>query len=184
MTVDKFAEALKMVGFTDGNLSAIDSIFNQMSVAEEEIQKGQWRWPKNRDMVWGVFSALMTTDPIREFPERLYRAHCAELIDRVGALGPVAKNKRIDLSLATDAELCGACSTASMKGSLSQEAQLTYVNAFERIFGEETLDMWAPQETWPGQAEEVEHKFKKKLAQEWRVLYWNEDMERWKCDLP
>ena len=56
--------------------------------------------------------------------------------------------------------------------------------AEDRKQGEEILDMWPPQETWSGQAEEVEHKFKKKLAQDWRILYWNEDAERWKCDLP
>ena len=164
----------------------ISSIFKRMDIAEDEIAKGQKRWPKSKDVIWGAFGALVATDPIREFPDKLYRAHCAELIDRVGDWWLVDdKDAKIDLSLATDAELCGACSTASLGVPLSQDAQLAYINAFERIFGEDILDHeWASREQWPGHAEEAERKLKSKLVQEWRILYWNKDMRGWHCTSP
>jgi len=64
---------------------ALDRLFRAMEIAEEEIARAQERWPEKRKEIWDTFKYLgLGTCTIPEgYADRLYRAHCQEILERV-----------------------------------------------------------------------------------------------------
>lgn len=60
----------------------LDPEFDAMVVAEEQIDAAKLRHPAAPDRIHRSFVLLRPTDALMGYP-RLYRAHCAELLDRV-----------------------------------------------------------------------------------------------------
>ena len=190
---DKAAEIIresKLVGFTAGDLGAISRIFERMRLAEEEINKGKERWPKNEIVIDGLFLLCRPTPLLQELADVMYRGHCRELVKRVGEMTITGKVKKIDLSLGTDAELCGIFSDASFRNPLGQLHTRIYVDAFTRITGHDIYKgtgIEVPDvrqyEEWPDQARDEEMLIRARIAQDWRVLHRVEatllEPERW-----
>ena len=120
---------------TMGNLGidigAINSIFRAMEIAEEEIDKAQERHPEAAEAIDDAFKMLTISRVFRGRPYELYRAHCAELLDRV-ATGE-------DLELATRAEVLVSLADASLEVPLSHTAGALYLDLFTEVFGEEKV---------------------------------------------
>ncbi|ALG06330.1 hypothetical protein [Kibdelosporangium phytohabitans] len=60
-----------------------DSATGGRKVAEEEIAKAMARHPASKDRIWHSFGLLTDSPHVTVRPERLFRAHCREILDRV-----------------------------------------------------------------------------------------------------
>ncbi|MGP4112952.1 hypothetical protein ACTWP5_18830 [Streptomyces sp. 4N509B] len=97
-----------------------------MEWAEQEIQSAQERHgERGRGPIWNSWRLLRPNRPLVT-PERLYRAHCREILQRV-ALGE-------DTRVATDAEKLATLSAASTASPLPEGAVCLYFRIYKRLF--------------------------------------------------
>lgn len=108
-------------------MGMLGTAFQQMEWAEDEITKAQQRHPAATDQLFHAFSLLRPTHERMEF-ELVYRAHCRELLDRA-ATGT-------DTRPGTAAEICCACSQASLIAPLTGTAVGLYGRAWAEAFPE------------------------------------------------
>ncbi|WP_436501698.1 hypothetical protein [Actinokineospora sp. HUAS TT18] len=107
------------------NGTGLDGLFQQMTWAEDEIQKAAGRHPSAADRLFHSFTLLRPTHD-RMTTEFVYRSHCAEILQRVisGA----------DTTPATAAELCCVCGEASCLAPLNRAAVGLYMRMWSIAF--------------------------------------------------
>lgn len=115
--------------------SSLSGIFERMEQAEEEIDRAMRRHPKFADRIYHSFS-LLTPQHDRMATEFVYRSHCRELLDRVAA--------GQDTRPGTAAEVCCACSEASMLAPLTTTAAGLYARMWTVAFPEQR-NVWSDQ---------------------------------------
>lgn len=108
-----------------GPWSQVGGIFNRMETAEDEITEAQSRHPEHSDRIWGAFK-LLCAPQLSGYPDVIYRAHCAEILDRV--VGGV------DTRLGTKAEVMISCSQASLESPLARAIMSLYARLFSEIY--------------------------------------------------
>ena len=113
------------------NESLVCSILEQAQIAGDEIEAAMERHPDERDRVWSTFHLLTPTGVLGDMPHNVYRAYCAEMLDRV-ANGE-------DTRLATRAEMMMMLSATSLKTPLTHTAISVYCDLFIACFGKDTL---------------------------------------------
>jgi len=137
---------------------ALDRLFRAMEIAEEEITRAQERWPGKREEIWDTFKYLsLGTCSIPEgYSDRVYRAHCREILERVAG--------GEDLRPGTDAECMVALCEMSQMTPLEWDAAALYQRLFERRF--EGTRGFEIREEYPGSSHGLENKLRKRLARE------------------
>lgn len=150
-----------MSRFEEG--SEIHRAFHFMSIAEDAITAGKRRHPTKAAEIHK--QAFMAVQPYHsEFwkaPDEVFRAHCAEIVDRIaaGANG-------IKLDVATDAEILFGLYSASQKAPPGDHFSLLYQRLFVKIFPKQTIvkkDDAMFRESWPQAVEEMYYQFRVKL---------------------
>ncbi len=101
-------------------------IFHRMQLAEEVIEEMKRLNPAHRDLIHNTFGLLYGTPVLEEAPERLYIAHCQELIHRAIAQG--------DTRVATISELITAIRGISLITPLKRYAVYLYWELFQVVF--------------------------------------------------
>jgi len=116
--------------YPQGAWSGIGNIFfGVMELCEDEITKAQARHPEHKDIVWrDGFKLLCPNVYVRDASEPVYRAHCAELLDRVA--------QGLDTTLGTRAEVMMGLSATSLKAPLTHTAAVLYAQLFREIFAD------------------------------------------------
>ncbi|HRK34499.1 MAG TPA: hypothetical protein PLJ47_07870 [Candidatus Hydrogenedentes bacterium] len=104
---------------------AINQTFRRMEIAEKEIARAQRKHPKHKDRVFQVFRQLCPTPPLARVLDDVYRMHCRELIDR--------SIQCEDTKPATEAEVLGFLSQASLEAPLDRIPSLLYQQLFADI---------------------------------------------------
>lgn len=99
----------------------IGQTFRCMSIAEEEIKDAKRRWPRRARRLNAAFGILMPGDLVTA-GDRLYRAHCQELLGRV--------MRGEDIVPGTDAE----CMFVLMRASLAAPPDGDHARAYGRLF--------------------------------------------------
>lgn len=105
-----------------------------------------------------IFMHLCIPEVLSGKHERLYAAHAAEIIARVGT-GVLA-------SEATDAELLAAMVQTSLAAPLNRDGELLYHALFRRVMGDEQADalgLQRPRERWAGQLDELLREARRKV---------------------
>ena len=108
-----------------GPWGQISGILNRMEIAEDEIAEAQARHPERSERIWGAFK-LLCAPQLSGYPDVIYRAHCAEILDRVVNNG--------DTSLGTRAEVMISCSQASLESPLARAIMSLYARLFSEIY--------------------------------------------------
>lgn len=162
--------AASLAGLNDvlqGVSDLLDSLDDQFTWAEEEIEAAQRRHGEHdRGPLWKSFGLLRPTQD-RSWPERVYRTHCRELLDRIAA--------GADTRPATDAEKLAVLSAASQTAPLNGGAETLYLRIGARRFPEvfegtgEVLDIPAYETVHGSRADEYEALLMRKLVQPWRT---------------
>lgn len=125
--IDTIFDAISMVGGPGGKLA---DLLGMCFPLEDEIEKAQARHPDKAEELWDTFKMLYAGLFV-EHDEKIYRAHCAELLDRVA--------NREDLEVPTQAELLIMLHESSMEAPLTRTAGAVYIDLFEEIYGHDRL---------------------------------------------
>lgn len=141
----------------------LDSLFRCMELAEEAITAAKARTPEHATQLHAAFRALQPSEPIlASGAEKLYPAHCHELLDRVAA--------GEDLRAATTAEVLGALSVASLEFPLDRPMTYLYWQLFSQLFPADAvavgsgLEPIAADSTDRERARSFEARLRRKLA--------------------
>ena len=108
-----------------GPWGTVGGIFDQIEICESVITKARAKYPNHDEAIWNSFSLLRPSKLLHEAPEAVYRAHCAELLERV--------IKSLDITLGTKAEIMMALSKASLRSPLTHTASVLYARLFREI---------------------------------------------------
>jgi len=108
-----------------GPWGTISGVFDRMEICEGMITETRNRHPEHEKAIWNSFSLLMPSKLLQEAPEPVYRAHCAELLERVIA--------GQDTTLGTKAEIMMALSETSLRSPLTHTASVLYAKLFREI---------------------------------------------------
>jgi len=170
-------------------LAVAETTFSMMEIAESEIELAQYRHgekpvvrdetgkvisPKGR--LWRSFRLLVPTGEMSDRAEFVYRAHCAQILDRVAA--------REDTREATDAEMMLALGQASLAAPLKASAAGLYLRLFTRAFPHQAADIWGELDRsaedydrlYNSQIDQDEAFLRRKARQDWRdSRYLDED---------
>lgn len=142
----------------------LDSLVGLMTWAEAEIDAAQRRHSAVADQIWRSFRLLQPTHALMR-NEMVYRAHCAELLDRVA--------HGADTRPGTAAECCIALCEVSLQVPLSTSAAGLYARMW-RLAGlppVELADASDHYEALEGSAiDDHEAWLRCKLRQHWPVL--------------
>lgn len=143
------------------------SVFDSMEIAEDEINKAKVRHPDRADAVHRAFRYLVPSDQRLMRSEILYRAHCAELLDRVAA--------DEDLKAGTDAECILGLSLASLNAPIGQDATALYMRLLAKLdpaFVEGIVSDvgYEFRGRYPGSVEELEREIRGKLTHDRDVM--------------
>ncbi len=142
----------------------VRAIFERMEIAEEEIQRAQEIYPHKADRIWDSFTYLRPSPILVPHTSHLYRAHVKELITRVVLADGDLRKK--DLEAATDAELCCVFCAVSQALPLQSDSVAAYQRVFKKVFPEASfLDEFANSESYPGRADEIVTKLRRKYRQ-------------------
>ncbi len=142
----------------------VRTIFERMEIAEEEIQRAQVIYPHKADRIWDSFTYLRPSPILIPHTSHLYRAHVRELITRVALADGDLRKK--ELEAATDAELCCVFCAVSQALPLQSDAVAAYQRVFKKVFPEVSfLDEFANSESYPGRADEIVTKLRRKHRQ-------------------
>jgi hypothetical protein len=101
----------------------LDDLFECMEIAEDEISKAMNRHPQKRYLIYGSF---LTLKPVAPMPMKLYRAHCRELLDRIGT--------GEDYQPVTRAEVLSVLNRAAWAIPLHNEPSALYYKLFASLF--------------------------------------------------
>lgn len=120
-------ELLSQLQSLDPGISwgAIGAVFGRMEVSEDEITKARARHPGYDEVLWRGFKLLCPSKYVHGVPAPIYRAHCAELLDRVA--------QGLDTTLGTKAEIMMGLSSTSLKVPLTHTAAVLYTQLFRAI---------------------------------------------------
>jgi hypothetical protein len=114
------------------DINALDTVFNAMEIAEDEIDRAMRLYPESKNAIWNAFKMLQMPAIFRGKSDKLYRAYCRELLARVA--------KGEDVRPATDAELIVNIAEASLAAPPTRTAGYLYMTLFHKIFGSEAYD--------------------------------------------
>ena len=136
--------------------------------AEGEIQAAQQRHQESgQGPIWRAFPLVRPTLGRLNTSERLYRAHAAELLDRV------AEGK--DTQPATAAEMICVLMESSLPAPLNSAAAYLYMRLFAQVFPEDfrrlvasPTELDAYERVHGSEADEYESDLQRKLTQAWR----------------
>ncbi|GAB3162058.1 hypothetical protein GCM10027258_80310 [Amycolatopsis stemonae] len=107
-----------------GIFAVMASAFERMEWAEEEIAAAQARHPQQASRIWHSFSLLVPNSGLERMSyERVYRAHCREILDRVAA--------DEDTRPGTAAEICCAMLNTSLLAPLTSAATGLYMRMYQ-----------------------------------------------------
>ncbi|MFI5986815.1 hypothetical protein ACIBEA_38885 [Streptomyces sp. NPDC051555] len=140
-----------------------------MGWAEQEIEAAQHRHQESgQGAIWRAFPLLRPTHNRFHTSERLYRAHAAELLDRLAE----GKNPRS----ATAAEMMAVLMESSLPAPLNSGAAHLYMRLFSQAFPEyfgqhiaSPTDLAAYERVHGVEADEYESDLRRKLTQAWRT---------------
>ncbi|MFE5853172.1 hypothetical protein ACFQ61_08120 [Streptomyces sp. NPDC056500] len=149
------------------------SIFSEIALAEEEIEKAQARHeePKpplgerGQGPIWNSFGLLRWPHD-EPAAEELYRAHCREILDRV------ASNR--DTRPGTDAELIVVIRKATLAAPVKSGAACLYFRLFNRALPKfassiaDEIDVAAYEKVHGRIADDYEAELRVRLRQGWR----------------
>jgi hypothetical protein len=142
----------------------MESLFDAMAWADEEIEAALHRHPAATDRIWGSFLLLQPTQPLMR-TEAVYRAHSRELLDRVA--------RGDDTRPGTAAECCAALSEVSLRAPLRSSAVGLYARMW-RLAGlppTALTDVSEHYEALDGALiDDHEAWLRRRLRQDWRVL--------------
>lgn len=118
---------LSAIGGLDPNnpWSIIGSTFDKIEIAESVIAQARRDHPEHEAAIWNSFSLLLPSKLLHEAPEPLYRAHCAELLERVC--------EGLDTTLGTKAEITMALAETSLRSPLTHTAAVLYAQLFREL---------------------------------------------------
>lgn len=145
----------KLLGHT-----GISRIFDQMDWAEDEIKEAMKRHPDSADVLYHSFTIMTATTDF--FGEKLYRAHCGQLLDRLAAGG--------DVKAGTDAEMIAACSATSQITPLTTAATALYLRVWNRTFLDEPQDDEHIKHVNVDETNMLERELRRKLRKRDRVI--------------
>lgn len=137
---------------------AIADAFRRMSIAEEEICAAKARHRRSASRLHTAFRYLCPPAALMGLDDRIYRAHCREILDRVAA--------RADLKLGTAAEVIAALSQASLTAPPSRVELLLYSELFDRLFPAESTALLT--DRWPSEPDAYEREEMRRLEQRLR----------------
>lgn len=107
----------------------LQGIFRRMELAEGVIERMKRLNPTQCDLIHNAFGLLHGTPVLEEAPERLYVAHCQEIVHRL--------TEKVDTRLATMSELIAAISGVSLITPLKRHAIYLYWDLFQLVFPDE-----------------------------------------------
>ncbi|WP_367135827.1 hypothetical protein [Saccharothrix sp. HUAS TT1] len=144
---------------------AMGTAFDRIEWAEDEIQRAMRRNPAEADLLYHSFELLKATHD-RMDSERVFRAHCRELLQRVV--------NREDTRPGTAAEVCCIASDASKVTPLNTSAAGLYFRMWQKAFPDlvPAIESDLPHyEALKGsQIDDLEAESRRKLAVAERVL--------------
>ena len=112
----------------------LQGIFHRMQLAEGVIEDMKRLNPRHADRIHNAFSILYGTPVLEEAPERLYIAHCQELIHRIV--------EEEDTRTATMAELIAAIRGVSLITPLKRHVIYLYWELFQLLFPGEASSLF------------------------------------------
>ena len=134
--------------------SSIASVFGDMAISEDEIAKAQKRHPEHAEVIWNQFKYLYRPAPLRNKAEELYRAHCREILERLGE----------NQTAPTKAQVIGVLADISLTAPLQHDAAVLYYRLFVEVFGDEQVGEQSLRETYDGAADDVFDEIVRKLS--------------------
>ncbi|WP_394615900.1 hypothetical protein JNUCC0626_40235 [Lentzea sp. JNUCC 0626] len=140
--------------------------FDQMTWAEDEIKRAMARHPAEADTLYHAFHLLKPISHRRMDLERVYRAHCREMLDRVAS--------GVDTRIGTSAEVLCLVSQASTASPLTTAAAGLYFRMFAaalpdlQVVEQEHLDHYEALKA--AEIDDLESSSRKKLTDPDRVL--------------
>lgn len=147
---------------------AIESVLQCMELAEEEIAAAKGAHPLAADLTHRAFAIMCPSAVLRDGGEKLYRAHCRELLERV--------HLEKDTRPGTTAEVVAVLSTISFRAPLDRHATVLYWQLFEELFPGEAERIRGEAGAYSAdafdreQARVLEEKLRRKLRVASRVL--------------
>ena len=148
------------------NLKKIIGLFDQMVIADEEIEFAKMQHPNQRALLHQCFLLLQPSGILNSvvgLAERIYRAHCRQLLERV-----VTGEK---LEQPTDAEIMIIVMQGSLVGPLRNDYAYAYFKLFRQHFPDALpeIDEYKPQESWQGAGDEIIERMRKKSVERNKV---------------
>lgn len=140
----------------------VSALFDKMEIAENEIAKAKERYPEDAERLHDCFKLMCPSAPLSDRPDKLYRAHCRELLERV--------HNNIDARPGTAAEVLAIMSTWSLEHMPDHNAVALMGRLFAQVFPEQDAYNDAPLEMWKGAADELYSKLQKKAAVDTRMF--------------
>jgi len=110
---------------------ALDSVFEQMKIAEKRIEEFKTKRPDLQEEIHDAFSVLRPSELVQQTPAPVYRTHADELLHRIVEAGSV---EDAGTEVATDAECLIAISEASLRSPLPREVTWAFVHLMESVF--------------------------------------------------
>lgn len=110
---------------------SLDSVFEQMVIAENRIEEFEAQCPDVEEEIHEAFSVLCPSGLVQQVPAPVYRAHADELLGRIVEAGSL---EDAGTKVATDAECLMAISEASLRSPLPREATWAFVYLMESVF--------------------------------------------------
>ena len=145
-------------------VSTIARTFELMEIAEEEIARARSTLkPKvlgsreRSERINQAFKALMP-GALLNLTDAVYRHHCREIIDRA--------DQGEDLRPGTESEVLHMLMQTSLRSPLNSSGQALYERLFKNIVGKLPEDWEPTPEAWKGQADEMLHDARKRLARD------------------
>lgn len=112
----------------------LDRIFGHMEIAEREITRGTELYRQYANKIWDAFMMLQPDDYMSRLDNQIYRAHCRELIDRIGHGA-----SKDTMELGTDAEALIAFSEASLAAPLTSDGTYAFLRLFRKVMGKDVF---------------------------------------------
>lgn len=156
-TNDLFTAANEFLGAHLG--STIAHAFRCMEIAEEEIAAAKVRFPLVASQLHDGFRELCPPVVLREAGERLYRAHCREMLARIAGGTPVGP--------ATTAEILAVLQAMSLAAPLERAATALYWERFAETFPADAARLRSETAPWPprpDRAKKLEGELRRQLA--------------------
>lgn len=122
-------EALDIEDLIPEYRNELQSAFDAMEIAEDEIAQAMLLYPESRYLIYGAFMTLL---PQFSMPAKLYRKHCKELLARVA--------QGLELNHPTEAELLGTLMHVSWILPMHNEPSAFYAKLFAALFPEDVFE--------------------------------------------